>query len=94
MWKRLSALWLLIRGDARTLWRALRHPDAPFWLKAGTAVLALYLISPVDLLPELALPIVGMVDDLVLIPTAVHWMLNRLPAGLRNDLAARSAGRK
>lgn len=88
MWKRLSALWLLVRGDAKTLWRALRHPDAPFWLKVGTALLLLYLVSPIDLLPELTLPFLGLVDDLVLIPAAIRWMLNRLPARLREDLAA------
>ncbi|TXL63526.1 YkvA family protein [Zeimonas arvi] len=92
MWKRLSALWLLVRGDAKTLWRALRHPGAPFWLKAGTALLLLYLVSPIDLLPELTLPFLGLVDDLVLVPAAIRWMLNRLPARLREDLAA--TGRK
>jgi uncharacterized membrane protein YkvA (DUF1232 family) len=88
MWKRLSALWLLVRGDAKTLWRALRQPDAPFWLKAGTARLLLSLASPIDLLPELTRPFLGLVDDLVLIPAAIRWMLNRLPARLREDLAA------
>jgi hypothetical protein len=29
MWKRLSMLWVLVKGDARRLWFALRHPDAP-----------------------------------------------------------------
>lgn len=88
MWKRLSALWLLVRGDAKTLWRALRHPEAPFWLKAGAALLLLYLVSPIDLIPELTVPFLGLVDDLVLIPAAIRWMLNRLPARLREDLAA------
>jgi hypothetical protein len=32
MWKRLTLLWSLIRGDARELWFALRHSAAPSWL--------------------------------------------------------------
>ncbi|MBL8317238.1 MAG: DUF1232 domain-containing protein [Burkholderiaceae bacterium] len=82
MWKRLSVLWLLVKGDARRLWFALRHPEAPRWLKVGTALVLLYLLSPLDLIPD-ALPIVGVVDDLVLVPAAIRWMLNRLPAHIR-----------
>ncbi len=86
MIKRLSMLWAVVRGDARLLWRALRHPLAPGWLKAGVAVLVLYLISPVDLIPDWV-PVLGVMDDLVLIPLAIRFMLKRLPAHLRNDIA-------
>lgn len=92
MWKRLSMLWLAVRGDARRLWWALRHPLAPRWLKAGTALLLLYLVSPIDLLPD-ALPIVGIVDDLVLLPLAIRFMLERLPPALRADLDRRPGAR-
>ena len=46
------------------MWFALRHPLAPPWLKPAVALVALYLISPIDLLPE-AIPFVGLVDDIV-----------------------------
>jgi uncharacterized membrane protein YkvA (DUF1232 family) len=82
MWKRLSVLWLLVKGDARRLWFALRHPEAPRWLKVGTALVIVYLLSPVDLIPEVV-PVFGVVDDLVLVPAAIRWMLNRLPAHIR-----------
>ena len=88
MWKRLTVLWVLVRGDARRLWFALRHPAAPGWLKAATALLVLYLLSPFDLVPD-TLPIIGVIDDLILLPMAVHWLLSRLPAGLRTDIERR-----
>jgi uncharacterized membrane protein YkvA (DUF1232 family) len=88
MWKRLTVLWVLVRGDARRLWYALRHPDAPVWLRPVTALLLLYLVSPFDLIPD-ALPIIGIVDDLVLLPLAVGWMLSMLPGSLRDDIARR-----
>jgi uncharacterized membrane protein YkvA (DUF1232 family) len=89
MWKRLSMLWSVVRGDARLLWFALRHPLAPRWLKPALAGVALYALSPVDLLPE-ALPLLGLADDLVLVPLALAFMAQRLPAGLRADFAHRS----
>jgi len=86
-WKRLSLVWSAVKGDLRLLWRALRHPLAPAWLKLGTLGLVVYLLSPVDLIPDL-LPFVGVVDDVVLIPLAIAWMLRRLPARLRQDIGA------
>lgn len=92
MWKRLSMLWLLVKGDARQLWFALRHPEAPAWLKLGTLLLVVYLVSPLDLIPD-ALPVLGVVDDLVLIPAAIRWMLKRLPAHVRAEASRRAAPR-
>ncbi len=88
MWKRLSLLWTVIRGDARLLWRALRHPLAPRWLKPGVALVLLYVISPVDLLPDV-LPFIGVIDDVVLVPLAIRFMLQRLPARLLQDIEGR-----
>lgn len=51
MFKRFSLLWALIRGDARLLWRALRHPQSPGWPKLGALGIVLYVISPIDLIP-------------------------------------------
>jgi uncharacterized membrane protein YkvA (DUF1232 family) len=83
-----TVLWVFVRGDARRLWYALRHPDAPVWLRPATALLLLYLLSPFDPIPD-ALPIIGIVDDLVLLPLAVGWLLSVLPGSLRDDIARR-----
>ena len=88
MWKRLTVLWVLVRGDARRLWYALRHPLAPGWLKPSVALLLLYLVSPLDLVPD-AIPIIGVLDDLVLLPLAVRWLLSKLPHALRDDIDRR-----
>jgi uncharacterized membrane protein YkvA (DUF1232 family) len=90
MWKRLAVLWALVRGDARRLWIALRHPLAPGWLMWGTAAIVLYLVSPIDLIPD-ALPFFGVVDDLIIVPAAIRWLLNRLPPALRAEIDQRVA---
>ena len=90
MWKRLTMLWVLLRGDARQLWFALRHPGAPGWLKWGTAGVALYLFSPIDLIPDF-IPFIGMMDDIILVPLAIRWLLKRLPPEIA-AAAARRAG--
>jgi uncharacterized membrane protein YkvA (DUF1232 family) len=90
MLKRLSLVWTLIRGDARLLWRALRHPGAPRWLKPAVGLLALYLVWPLDLVPDL-IPVLGLADDLVLIPLAVRLLVSRLPPALRAEIGAQRA---
>ena len=92
MWKRLSLLWTVVRGDARLLWRALRHPQAPGWLKPAALLLAVYVISPIDLIPDVV-PVLGVMDDIVLIPLAIRFLLDRLPASLRADLGREEATR-
>jgi uncharacterized membrane protein YkvA (DUF1232 family) len=90
MWKRWLLLWRVLRGDARRLWFALRHPAAPTWLKVGTALIVLYVLSPIDLIPDF-IPVLGWVDDIVLVPLAIRFLLDRLPAPIRGD-ADRRAG--
>jgi uncharacterized membrane protein YkvA (DUF1232 family) len=82
MLKRLTLLWTVLRGDARQLWFALRHPAAPRWLKVGAALIVLYVISPIDLIPDV-IPLFGVMDDIVVVPFAIRWLLKRLPPELR-----------
>jgi uncharacterized membrane protein YkvA (DUF1232 family) len=91
MWKRLSVIWAVVRGDARVLWHALRHPQAPGWLKLGALGIVLYVLSPVDLIPDVV-PLFGVLDDLVVVPFAIRWLIKRLPPTLRAE-AEQRAGR-
>jgi uncharacterized membrane protein YkvA (DUF1232 family) len=77
MWKRLSVLWLMVKGDVKRLGFALLHPEAPGWLKGGSALLVLYLLSPIDFIPDM-IPLLGVMDDAIIIPVVIRWMLKRL----------------
>ena len=86
MWKRLSLLWTVIRGDARLLWRALRHPLRPGWLRPAALLVLAYVLWPVDLIPDF-IPFLGAVDDIVLVPLAIRFLLDRLPGALRAEIS-------
>jgi uncharacterized membrane protein YkvA (DUF1232 family) len=83
---RFLRLWRLVAGDLRLLWFALRHPRRPLWLWPAVIVLALYALDPVNF----ALPLAGLVDDLVLIPLLVHLVARLLPAEIRTGYTAAS----
>jgi uncharacterized membrane protein YkvA (DUF1232 family) len=69
---------LLFRKEVAQLWRAFRAPETPLYLKAATLFVAFYLINPFDLVPDF-LPFLGIVDDLILVPLMVSWIVSRLP---------------
>ncbi len=58
------------------------------WLKLGTGLVALYVISPIDLIPD-AIPFFGQLDDIVVASLAIRWMLKRLPPEIAQASAAR-----
>lgn len=93
MWKRIALLWSLVKHDARLLWYALQHPQAPGWLRWATLGLVAYVVSPIDLIPDL-LPLVGWIDDVVLVPVLLRFLIDRLPARVRAQAARRARGER
>ena len=79
-------LWRFSKADLRLLWFALSHVDRPGWLRPATALLAIYAISPLSY----AIPIVGVVDDLVVVPMLLHFLVKLLPQHIRNDVEGRT----
>jgi uncharacterized membrane protein YkvA (DUF1232 family) len=76
---RLLRLWRLGAHDLRLLWYALRHPERPVWLLPVAALLALYALEPVNF----ALPVIGIIDDFLLLPLLLHLVVRLLPARIR-----------
>jgi uncharacterized membrane protein YkvA (DUF1232 family) len=83
---RLWRLWRLGGRDLRLLWFALRHPSRPVWVVPAAAVLCCYATEPLNF----ALPLLGAVDDLVLLPLALHLLVASLPAEIRTDYARKA----
>ncbi|HYP23635.1 MAG TPA: DUF1232 domain-containing protein [Actinomycetota bacterium] len=69
---------LLVPRLGRLVWRLSRDPRVPPRIKAATFVLAGYLLSPIDFIPEFV-PGLGHLDDLVILAFALDQILNRVP---------------
>ncbi|BDI29612.1 hypothetical protein CCAX7_16630 [Capsulimonas corticalis] len=59
--------------------RLLRDPRVPRSRKAGLALLAGYLASPIDLIPDF-IPVLGVADDLILAALTLTWVVKAVPA--------------
>ena len=78
--RRLFIFWRQGGRDLKLLWRALQHPDRPAWLLPATVLLAFFALDPLNL----AMPVLGAVDDLVLLPLALRALLSALPQHLKS----------
>jgi uncharacterized membrane protein YkvA (DUF1232 family) len=83
---RLLRLWRLGASDLRLIWYALRHRRRPLWLLPAAALLACYALEPVNF----ALPVLGVIDDFLLLPLLLHVVARFLPADIRHDFGRRS----
>lgn len=78
-------MWMLkLRRVARQIGRealilafALRDPATPLPLKAAAVAALAYVFSPIDLVPDL--PVIGWVDDLLVLSVGVPWLVRKLP---------------
>lgn len=76
LWRRLGVPRLATHLIA--LWKLARHPATPRSAKwAAIAVLA-YALSPIDLVPDF-IPVLGQLDDLLLIPLGVAFVVRLTP---------------
>jgi uncharacterized membrane protein YkvA (DUF1232 family) len=67
-----------LKRDTLALWFAYKHPDTPWYAKLWTAVVVGYALSPIDLIPDF-IPILGYLDDLVLVPAGIWIALQLIP---------------
>jgi uncharacterized membrane protein YkvA (DUF1232 family) len=78
MFSRLLRLFRLAGHDAVVLWYACRNPATPVTVKLGAMLLAIYLISPIDLISD-TLPILGWIDDVTLLAFGIPALLKLTP---------------
>lgn len=70
-----------LRRDGFALYLALRHPQTPWYAKLAAAGVVAYALSPIDLIPDF-IPVVGYLDDLILLPLAIVIVRRLIPASV------------
>ena len=86
---RLRAWARALRDDVIALWFACRDPATPWLPKALGLFVVGYALSPIDLIPDF-IPVIGYLDDLILLPGLIWLALRLLPADLRDRCRARA----
>ena len=80
-----------LKGDVVAVALAMRDPRVPWYVKALGACVVAYALSPIDLIPDF-IPVIGYLDDLVLVPLGVLLMVRLIPAEVLAEHRAAAAG--
>ena len=67
-----------LKTDTYALFLAYRHPSTPWNAKIFAGLVVAYAFSPIDLIPDFV-PILGYLDDLILVPLGVKLALKMIP---------------
>ncbi len=89
MFVRLRRWAQLIKRDVLTLWFACRDPRTAWWFRLLAFGLVAYALSPIDLIPDF-IPVIGLLDDMIIVPLGVIILLRLLPREVRISSAERA----
>ena len=67
-----------LRVETYAIWLAYTDPRVPWYARAFAACVAGYAFSPIDLIPD-PIPVLGYLDDLVLVPLGIALALRMIP---------------
>jgi uncharacterized membrane protein YkvA (DUF1232 family) len=79
-----------LKLEVATLYFAIRDPRVPWYAKALAAVVVGYALNPIDLIPD-PIPILGYLDDLIVVPLGVLAVRAMIPAAVLADCRARAS---
>nr|WP_247713415.1 YkvA family protein [Qipengyuania polymorpha] len=79
-----------LKRDVLALWLAARDARTPLVAKLLAGAVAAYALSPIDLIPDF-IPVLGLLDDLLIVPLGIWLVLKLIPAALMAEFRERAA---
>ncbi len=79
-----------LKRDVNALYLAARDPRVPWHAKLVSVAVAAYALSPIDLIPDF-IPVLGYVDDLVIVPLGIWFAVKCVPPELMTEFRAAAA---
>ncbi|WP_394700174.1 YkvA family protein [uncultured Desulfosarcina sp.] len=79
----------LLKTEIHALWLACQDPRVPRRARLLAALVAAYALSPIDLIPDF-IPVLGYVDDMILLPLGILLVVKMIPADVLADCRARA----
>ncbi len=81
---KLKSRALTLKRDAYAMTLAVRDPRVPWTAKVIMGLVLAYAFSPIDLIPDF-IPVVGYLDDLIIVPLGIGLVLKLIPAEVMAD---------
>ncbi|MBI5876915.1 MAG: DUF1232 domain-containing protein [Chloroflexi bacterium] len=78
-----------LKTEVYALYLAYRDPRVPWYARVVAACVVGYTFSPIDLIPDF-IPVIGYLDDLILVPLGIALALRLIPAKVMADCRIRA----
>lgn len=93
--QRLKAIAQSLKVEAHTAWLCARDREVAWPVRLFGLAIAAYALSPIDLIPDF-IPVLGLLDEALLIPAALWLFLKLVPAHIyaRNKATAQQAAQR
>src|SRR6478735_7533705 len=78
-----------LKSETLALYLAARDPRMPWYAKVLAAAIVAYALSPIDLIPDF-IPILGYLDDIILVPLGITLVLRMIPADVLEECRERA----
>lgn len=79
-----------LKSETYALYLAARDPRTPWYAKAFATLVVAYALSPIDLIPDF-IPVLGYLDDLILIPLGIWGAVRMIPAPILAESREKAA---
>src|SRR5687768_6325973 len=78
-----------LKVETYALYLAYRDPRVPWYARLWAAGVVAYFFSPIDLIPD-PIPLLGQLDDLILVPLGIYIALKLIPAEVLAECRAQA----
>ncbi|MFZ5905825.1 MAG: YkvA family protein [Nitrospirota bacterium] len=78
-----------LKTETYALYLAYKDPRVPLHVKIFVAIVVAYALSPIDLIPDF-IPILGYIDDLIIIPAGIYLSLKMMPRDVLEECRAKA----
>ncbi len=80
-----------LKTDLPAVFLALKRKDTPWYAKILAAIVVIYALSPIDLVPDF-IPILGYLDDVIVLPVLIALTIKLIPKSIFMECQVHSAG--
>lgn len=88
--RRLKARAKELKRQTLIVYFAARDPRTPVIVRVLALLIAAYALSPIDLIPD-AIPVLGYLDDIIIVPLGLALVLRLIPLAVRESAQMRAA---
>ena len=78
-----------LKAEVHAVYLACKDPRVPWYARVLASCVVAYAFSPIDLIPDF-IPVLGYVDDLILVPLGIALVLRMIPTAVMAECRAKA----